>query len=109
MALKELQDRKEENSWGPFYSFEIAFIIFKISIGAYTTSADENYKKYCLFENKDNISRLILINYINNNYFNLLCSKDLNLNNICLIQNLKGIKRPKNKEINFEGKRLNFE
>ena len=51
----------------------------------------------------------MLINYINNNHFNLLYSKKYNLDNICLIENLKDIKKPKNKEISFEGKTFNFE
>ena len=51
----------------------------------------------------------MLINYINNNHFNLLYSKNFNLDNICLFENLKDIKKGNNIEINFEGKKLNFD
>ena len=50
----------------------------------------------------------MLINYINNNHFNLLYSKNFNLNNIFLFENLKDIKKVNNKEIKFEGKKINF-
>ena len=96
---------KEENSWGAFYSFEIAcVIVYNISIGVYTTNAEENYKKYFIFENQDKGSELMLINYINNNHFNLLYSKSFKLENICLIENLNDIKHSKNKEIYLKEK-----
>ena len=108
LAKKEFEDMKNDNSWGSFYSFEIACIVFNISIGVYTTTSEENYKKYFIFENQDKSSELMLINYINNNHFNLLYSKSFNLYIICLFENLNDIKNSKSKEIKFEGEKIKF-
>ena len=43
----------------------------------------------------------MLINYINNNHFNLLYSKNYNIDNVCLIENLKDIKTKKYYKINY--------
>lgn len=91
-ALQEFEEMKNNNSWGSFYSFQIACIIFNLSIGVYTTTHDEDYKKYFYFENNDKTSELMLINFINNNHFNLLYSKNYNIDNVCLIENLNDIK-----------------
>ena len=51
----------------------------------------------------------MLINSINNNHFNLLYSKNYNIENICLIEKLKDIKIQKNNKIQFTGEKLTFE
>ena len=108
-ASQEFEAMKKDYAWGSFYSFEIACIIFNLSIGVYTTTAEEDFKKYFLFENKDKTSELMLINYINNNHFNLLYSKNYNIENICLFENLKDIKSKKNYKIKYIGEKLKYE
>ena len=51
----------------------------------------------------------MLINYINNNHFNLLYSKNYNIDNVCLIENLKDIKTKKYYKINCVGEKLKYE
>ena len=51
----------------------------------------------------------MLINYINNNHFNLLYSKNYNIENICLLENLKDIKKQYYNKINFAGEKITYE
>ena len=46
----------------------------------------------------------MFINYINNNHFNLLYCKNYNIENICLIENLKDIKKYKYNKIKLQEK-----
>jgi len=95
---------------GTYYCFEIACLIFNLSIGVYTFNGTNLYKKYFLFENSNKEGELILINYITNYHFELIYDKDYNINNNTVINAIPNVKKiiVNNKQIHFTGEEYNL-
>lgn len=93
LAMEEYNYIKEKDSWGGFHIIEISSILFNISIRIYVDNGNNVYNRYSYSENlKDNVP-LMLLSYHNNNNFDLLYDRDIQLN-------LEGIKQKKNIIIN---------
>ena len=80
LAEDEYNYIKKKDSWGGFHTIEIAWIIFNISIGIYTDNGNNEYIRYRFSENINNNVDLMLLEYHNNNHFNILYDKNINLN-----------------------------
>ena len=59
-AKVEFNYIKSKNSWGDHYTFEIASLIFKISIAVYTEIDNNNYKKYISYTLLNNDKDLMI-------------------------------------------------
>ena len=80
MADDEYNYIKKKDSWGGFITLEIACLIFNLSIAVYIDNGNEEYQRYSFSENKKDNSELVLLEYVNNNHFNLLYDKDIKIN-----------------------------
>ena len=105
-AEDELNYIKTKNSWGGFHTLEIANILFNISTAMYIDNGDGYYKKYFYSENLNEDAELMILNYKDNNHFDLLYDKNINIENSHLYDNYNYIKiNPyiDNKNIKTEG------
>ena len=80
LADDEYNYIKKKDSWGGFITLEIACLIFYLSIAVYIDNGNEEYQRYSFSENKKENSELVLLEYVNNNHFNLLYDKDIKIN-----------------------------
>ena len=80
LAEEEYKYIKPKDSWGGFHTIEIACLVFNISIGIYTDNRSNEYLRYSYSENSNQDAELALLNYVNNNHFNLLYDKNIELN-----------------------------
>ena len=109
-AKQEYEYIKSKDSWGTYYCFEIACLIFNLSIGVYTFNGTNLYTKYFLFENSNKEGELMLINYITNYHFELIYDKDYNINNNIVINAIPDVKNiiGNTKQIHFTGEEYNL-
>ena len=93
LAKIEFDYIKKSNSWGSHYTIAIACLLFNIDIALYILDNNDNYKKYNLFSQKDNINRdLCILEYRDNNHFNIIYSKEDDSDNISLVCSPKDLK-----------------
>ena len=111
-AKLEFNYIKNKDSWGSHYTISICCLLFNIDIAVYVKGPEGNYKQYNLFTNDDtNLnSELCILNYHNNNHFDILYSKDELENHKFLVKSLIDIKvkdKINIKDIKIEGKEFN--
>ena len=80
LAEEEYNYIKQKDSWGGYHTIEIACLVFNISIGIYTDNGNNEYLRYSYSENSNKDAELMLLHYLNNNHFNLLYDKNIELN-----------------------------
>ena len=69
-------------SWGSYYTIEIIFIIFNLTIDAYANNGNNQLIRYNLFNNYDKVNQLKIIENKNRNNVNLIYdNKEMNNNN----------------------------
>ena len=109
VAKQEFEYIKANDSWGTYHTFEIACMIFNISIAVYTYNGTNLYNKYFLFENGNSDSELMIIHYITNFHFELIFDKNYNTNDSCITKDINKFDKIKtNQNIKFSGTEYNF-
>ena len=108
-AEEEYNYIKQKDSWGGYHTIEIACLVFNISIGIYTDNGNNEYLRYSYSENSNKDAELMLLHYLNNNHFNLLYDKNIELNKQEKKFEALSIKNKKNNTkdiIKYEGKKF---
>ena len=102
------------DSWGSHYTISIACLLFNLDIALYIKDDDDNYKRYILFSQNDgNNHELCILEFENNNHFNIIYSKQEekeNIKNSNFASSIKDIKintKFNFKNLNIEGEKLN--
>ena len=92
LAEEEYKYIKSKDSWGGFHSIEIACLLFGISIGVYTDNGNNEFIRYSFSENLNQGAKLMLLSYHNNNHFDLIYDKKINLDSSSQKKNIKKLK-----------------
>jgi len=112
LAKLEFDYIKNSDSWGSHYTISIACLLFNIDIALYIQDNENNYKQYILFSQNQSINNreLCILEYHNNNHFNIIYSKNEALDKCNLFSSIKDVKINSNfnfKDIHIEGEKLN--
>ena len=112
IAKLEFDYIKNSNSWGSHYTISIACLMFNIDIALYIKDNEDNYKQYILFSqnSSDSQRELCILEFHNNNHFNIIYSKKEDMNNCNLFSSIDDLKINNNfnfNDIQIEGEKLN--
>ena len=112
LAKLEFDYIKNSDSWGSHYTISIACLLFNIDIALYIKDNENNYKQYILFSQNHSVHNreLCILEYHNNNHFNVLYSKNEELDKCNLFSSIKDLKINSNfdfKNIHIEGEKIN--
>lgn len=96
-AKKELDYIKSKNSWGSHYTIAISCLLFNLDIALYVKENQTTYKRLNFF-NRNNKQRgeLCIMTFHDNNHFEIIYSKHVNINNVCIVKKIKDIPINKN-------------